>query len=318
MKKLIFVLGALLLAQVHPAIAQEILIDGLEAAISCAGDIRKHCSGIEPGEGRIKACIKEKFAELSPECKDALGELIAARIELPDDGKDAKMTRLAGLRGMCYCEVFLIGGNPVTKNLSAAVYNTTDLNNKANPRDTCPAAVWGKVDRQALKKKYDALGVFKNGPRGWAMDWIELPISQKITTFDGLETRWFMTVDLPKDIELGKKGGTAYKPTIGNRNSIMTFEKGKPVFILEDPDGTPWVMQAYSNIVDPKLTYDGLQTLDKKLKLPPGWKYRVKILDQDLTIRAVKGRAKIVQDDLENTYDACFEEGGEKSCSHKP
>ena len=35
----------------------------------------------------------------------------------------------------------------------------------------------------------------------------------------------------------------------------MTFEKGKPVFILDDPDGTPWVMQAYSAIVDPSLTH---------------------------------------------------------------
>ena len=88
----------------------------------------------------------------------------------------------------------------------------------------------------------------------------------------------------------------------------------KAVFILEDRDGMPWVMQAYSLIVDPDLTYEGLQTLGKKFKLPPGWKYRVKILDQDLTIRAVNGHARIVQDDLENTHDACFE----TACTTKP
>jgi hypothetical protein len=81
---------------------------------------------------------------------------------------------------------------------------------------------------------------------------------------------------------------------------------------------TPWIMQAYSSIVDPNLTYDGLQTLDQKLKLAPGWKYRVKILDQDLTIRAVNGIAHITQDELQNTYDACFEEGNQKACSIKP
>ncbi len=42
-------------------------------------------------------------------------------------------------------DVFLIGGDAVTKDLQAAFYNTTDLNNKANPRDTCPAALWAKV-----------------------------------------------------------------------------------------------------------------------------------------------------------------------------
>ncbi len=192
----------------------------------------------------------------------------------------------------------------------------TDLNNE-NPRDTCPPGLWDNVNAEALKKQYEVLGVFKNGPRHWAMDWIELPVGS-MRTFDGLQARWMGEVQLPKGVDLHKKGSSAYRPTTVERKSQMGFEKGKPVFILEDPDGTPWIMQAYSNIVDPNLTYEDLQTLDKKLKLPPGWKYRVKILDQDLTIRAVKGRAKIVQDDLENTYDACFEEGGEKSCSYKP
>ncbi len=152
------------MAQAQPTIAQEILIDGLKVARDCAADIRKHCSGIEPGEGRIRACIKEKFAELSTDCKDALGELIAARTELPDDGKSAKVMRFDNLRDMCYCEVFLIGGDPVTHDLKANFYNTTDLNNTRDSRDTCPPAIWGKVNSETLKKQYEVLGVFKNVP----------------------------------------------------------------------------------------------------------------------------------------------------------
>jgi len=49
-----------------------------------------------------------------------------------------------------------------------------------------------------------------------------------------------------------------------------------------------------------------------------GWKYRAKVLDQDLQIGAVKGVARVVQDELENTYNACFEEGGEKNYNYKP
>ncbi len=90
------------------------------------------------------------------------------------------------------------------------------------------------------------------------------------------------------------------------------------IFILDDPDGTPWIMQTYSLIVDPKLTYDDLKTLDRKLKLPPGWKYRVKVLDRDLEIHAINGIARIVQDDLQGTYNACFEEAGQKACSVRP
>ena len=70
--------------------------------------------------------------------------------------------------------------------------------------------------------------------------------------------------------------------------------------------------------VDPKLTYDDLKTLDKKLKLPSGWKYRVKVLEEDLGIGAIDGVARVVQDDLEDTYNACFEEAGQKNCTYKP
>ena len=56
---------------------------------------------------------------------------------------------------------------------------------------------------------------------------------------------------------------------------------------------------------DPNLKYDSLKDLGNRLKLPPGWKFRVKVLDQDLTIRAVDGIAHILQDDLQDTYDLC-------------
>jgi hypothetical protein len=44
------------------------------------------------------------------------------------------------------------------------------------------------------------------------------------------------------------------------------------------------------------------------------WKFRVKLLDEDLTIRAVNGITHIMQDDLENTYDLC----GGGSSNYKP
>jgi len=238
--------------------------------------------------------------------------------KIPDYLATAKVTRFDGLRGMRYCEIFLIGGDPLTKDLYGQVFNTTDLNNKANRLDTCPEAMWTKVNAESLKKQYGALGVFKNGPRGWTMDWIQLPVSPDVKALDGLDTRWFMKVQLPKDIRPGDSSKSAYKTINAIRNSIMTFEKGKPVFVLEDPSGTPWVMQAWANLVDPNLTYADLPNLGSKLKLPPGWKYRVKVIDQDLTIKAINGKAHITQDELQNTYDACFEQDGKKACSIKP
>ena len=239
-------------------------------------------------------------------CLAAAIALLAGCASLPDDGKSATEMRFDNVRAVRYCEVFLIGGDALTGNLKAEFYNTTDLNNQADPRDTCPQAMWDKVDADTLKTQYGVLSVYKNGPRGWANDWFALPVGTQ-RSFDGLQARWMGEVQLPKDVDLHKKGSSAYKPTTVARKSEMGFLKGRPVFMLEDPQGVPWVMQAFSKIVDPNLSYDDLQNLGSKLKLAPGWKYRVKVLDQDLTIKAVNGSAHIVQDDLENTYDACLD-----------
>ncbi len=101
-----------------------------------------------------------------------VGSLLAGCATLPDDSKEAKVMRFNNLNNYRFCEVWLIGGDALTKDLSGAFYNTTDLNNKANPRDSCPADMWAKVDAEALKNQYNLLGVFKNGPRYWMYDWI--------------------------------------------------------------------------------------------------------------------------------------------------
>ena len=64
-------------------------------------------------------------------------------------------------------------------------------------------------------------------------------------------------------------------------------------------------MKSYTDIVDKNLTYNDLQTLGTKLKMPPGWKYRVEVLPENLTMVPVNGTARITQDELQNTYDAC-------------
>ena len=42
---------------------------GQQAGDPCAGDIKKLCSGTQPGEGRITACIKSHLTELSESCE---------------------------------------------------------------------------------------------------------------------------------------------------------------------------------------------------------------------------------------------------------
>ena len=233
----------------------------------------------------------------------------------PSDADIATMTRLDNLNNYRYCEIWLIGGDAVTKDFLGSVFNTTALNNKANPRDSCPEAMWDKVDTEALKKQYHVLGVFKNGPRFWMYDWAETPLGP-VRQFNDVQARWINTVALPP--AFGKSGSTFYKDIIVHRKSKQGYAKGQSIFILDAPDGTTWVMQASSRTVDKNLTYDDLKTLDQKLKLPPGWKYRVKVLDKDLGVDAIDGLAHVLQDDLENTYNACFEANGQSNCTYKP
>ena len=62
MRSGLVILTALLLSG-SAAVAQQ-------AGKPCAGDIKTLCVGIQPGEGRIKACIKSHLTDLSPTCND--------------------------------------------------------------------------------------------------------------------------------------------------------------------------------------------------------------------------------------------------------
>jgi Cysteine rich repeat len=39
---------------------------------ACAADIKQLCAEIKPGDGRLKACVKEHFGQLSTSCQTAL------------------------------------------------------------------------------------------------------------------------------------------------------------------------------------------------------------------------------------------------------
>ncbi len=44
---------------------------------ACAADIKAQCAGIQPGAGRIRACLKEHLADLSQPCQERLARLAA-------------------------------------------------------------------------------------------------------------------------------------------------------------------------------------------------------------------------------------------------
>jgi hypothetical protein len=222
-------------------------------------------------------------------------------VTLPNDGADAKTVTFRGVRGLRYTEMFLIGGNAITKDLKANVYNTFGLNGGGTAGDSCPAALLDKVDIKSVKERYGVLASFKNGPRMWTLDWFEGATGKELD-FDGMKARWVNWLDL-KGLST-KPGEASYKNITVGRHTKFGFDQGKQVFILEDPEGNPWVMKSFSQITHPDQKFEELPTLGSRLKLPAGWKFRAPVLEQELVLTPDKdGIAHITQDDFGNTYD---------------
>ena len=229
---------------------------------------------------------------------DSIEKLVSAK--LPQDDTGAKLMRFENVSGQRYTEIFLIGGHAIIRDINAGVYNTIGLNDPNGTGDTCPQAVLDQVDVDALKKQYDILGAFKNGPRLWTLDWVEVMVGGE-RDFNGLKARWVMWLDVPK--EMRKHESVAYKTIHGKRDTQLGINRGSPVFLLDDPDGNTWCMKSASLIVDPNQTYESLKDLGSRLKPAPGWKFRTEVLEKDLVLTADNGAVNITQDEIGNTYD---------------
>ena len=44
---------------------------------ACGTETERHCAGVQPGDGRMRACVKEHFTEFSEPCKQALLSSVA-------------------------------------------------------------------------------------------------------------------------------------------------------------------------------------------------------------------------------------------------
>jgi hypothetical protein len=215
----------------------------------------------------------------------AAGALFPAAASAKD-----KVVSATGMYGDRYCEYLFIKGTP--PDLTATVWNTYGLND-------CPEAQWDASDKAALVKQEGALGVLLNGPRYWLIESASLSNPGRVKSFNGLRMRELTTVKVPT--VNGVPSQQPYTEVTVNRKNTFTWGRGRVVHELFAPNGRVYVMQAYSQIVDPTLKRSQLAGLGSRLKLPKGWRYRVRRLKRDLVL-ATGGRATIIQDELQNTY----------------
>ena len=193
------------------------------------------------------------------------------------------------LRNVRYCEIFIIRKHFFST--SAGVYNTLGLND-------CPADKWASLDPAKLKKEWNVAAVVLNGPRYFIMDRNALQNPGKVESFDGLDARLLAELE----IHARSEKRIPYTENTVQRQNRYVYERGKNVYELVAPSGNIYVMQSYSQEVDETLNEPALLTLGERLKLPQGWKYRTRTLDQDVLIQNVGGKAYVIQDDLKNTY----------------
>ncbi len=203
----------------------------------------------------------------------------------------ASPTRVAvsGVRGKRYCELLLVHNSAA--GIVADVYNTFGKNN-------CPPGPWHGIDTTAVAHANHDIIVVRNGPRYWLMDTI-------VKLRHGPEVvKRFGTLDMIEEATLavGQLKQTPFTVHRVDRTTEFDYARGHTVFELTAPHGELWVMQAYSQQVDPSLRQGGLAQLGSRLTLPAGWHYRVRRLTRPLRIVTVRTDAQVVQDNLDNTY----------------
>jgi hypothetical protein len=202
---------------------------------------------------------------------------------------DALHDPAIGLSGKRYGEVLLV--TPGEAGPQASVYNTYPLND-------CPPELWSKLDAQAIATENGAATALLNGPRYWLMNSIEkMQQGPKIIkNFGGID------MQLQATVLLTAMNPAPYTANQVNRHTVFTFDTGEEVYELQDPAYRRWVMQTWSQIVDPNLSRADLRGLGERLNLPDGWTYQSRVLDSPLRIDTTHSAAQVLQDDLTNSY----------------
>lgn len=197
----------------------------------------------------------------------------------------------SSVRGVRYCEILLVYGG-CDSDASAEVWGTQGVN-------LCPDEDWRALDSDAIRSAFGATEIVMNGPRFMAYD------AGSSMDLSNADHRLYGKIGMRRlaTLQLGDGGfgDGAYQTRSVLRANTWAFSAGSEIYELTDPDGAVYVMQAWSQNVNPELQEADLANLGSKLNLPDGWSFSTQVLSQDLKLVA-NGEAVVVQDELQNTY----------------
>ncbi len=208
---------------------------------------------------------------------------------------DAQTRIVTNHRGTRYGEVLAVFSDG--KRFTAHVYGTQLLND-------CPPELWNSLIPATIAEELGALIVKLNGPRYWMLDGLgskSEPIEPVLRDFNGLLMRRIAVLELGTN-----PAQVPYTVREVDRRVTMYFDAGSAVHELIDPQGLPYVMQAYCTGIDSNLNENSLSSLGERLALPSGWRFRTRVLQEELIVDTSQSVAKVLQDELENTYTLPF------------
>lgn len=220
------------------------------------------------------------------------------------DGVDATYIRVENMHQVRFIEIFLAYRDAKTEQLVAACYNTAlTTGGNLETKDTAPQALVEGLDFAKMKQDYSVVGASLNGPKLWLPDWAEID-SGVVREFNGLKAAWVATLNMG-DNAGGVSESTPYRPMSIARKSGLGYNKGTTVLLLDDAEGNTWIMKGFQLGLEPQHTYEEFVAAGQSQfkQLPPGWKFRIKILEKDLVEIPESGVATIMPDEFFNVYD---------------
>jgi len=159
----------------------------------------------------------------------------------------------------------------------------------------------------ALKREYGSDGVFFNGPRRFVANGVTGIAYNNcgLRVMNNIAFYLYGTFEVPNLEAFISGAPPPYRPLVSKRTNTFIFNAGEDVHELITPEGQVYTMFSLSLKVDPNNTIENLSTLGQRLTLPPGWRYRMRKLDQDLTLSSTYDANPpntIVLDQFEGNY----------------
>jgi hypothetical protein len=222
-----------------------------------------------------------------------------------------KVMHVADMNNYPFCEIGLITGTSLS-NAVLNIWNSTSVGD-------CPPDKFDPIlanEGAQIKQATGARKVWLNPRRHWTFNEIWAYEVGDIRDFEGVQALWMGVAGA----EGAQKavGGGHYHPGNIVAHRAFKFNKGSTVYLIDMPDGKVLVMQSWTDHVNTGETAANLKDLGSQFKqLPAGWKFRVKVLDRELTIapKASPYLAWVTQDEFWNTYQGC---GYDDTCNYTP